>query len=304
MTEKVLLITSFCFRLLRGKSVDETVLKDSSLKYWLKYSQEIAFPEEIKFFSKNKNRNEQIPTLVLDLNLFLDKDGILRCKGRMNKSNLTYSSKNPILLPRNSYFTNLIIRHYHNEVYHMGVNRTLSEIRKSYWIPKGCQVVKSLLDPCVTCKHINSRSFKTPSPPDLPKERVTLTRPFETTGIDYTGAVTIKFGDCNYEVYIVLFTCAVVEDLTAHSFLATFRRFCANYVMPSQVWTDNAKYFKSADGMLKDIFEIEEIKEHFAENLITWKNIPPKSPWYGSIWERSIQTMKNCLRKSIGNRSL
>ena len=191
-------ITVNCLKLINWKmqkEEPEDILMAIATKYWFRYIQKTELTEEYEFLSKRKSKTDALPSSITDLNSFLDKDGLLRCRGRLGKSSMTYGTKNPILLPRSSYFTELVIRHHHNEVYHMVVASTLSEIRKTYWITKGRSAVKALVDKCVTCKWINSHSFKTSSPPDLPKERVMLTQPFSTVGVDYTGGVNISCGN-------------------------------------------------------------------------------------------------------------
>ena len=37
---------------------------------------------------------------------------------------------------------------------------------------------------------------------------------------------------------------------------------------------------------------------------ITWKFIVERAPWWGGFWERPIQTVKKCLRKTIGRSTL
>lgn len=61
--------------------------------------------------------------------LYLDKN-IIRCQGRINQSALTASSKNPILLPPDHYFTQLLIKERHKMVHHDGIGEMLSAIRK------------------------------------------------------------------------------------------------------------------------------------------------------------------------------
>ena len=312
---KVIRITSYCLKFMNnclnkiGIDRSSQNLSERATKYWLIHLQKAEFPTEISYFGENPGK---IPPLVSDLNLFLASDGLLRCKGRVNKSELTYNAKNPILLPRNTHLTRLLIRDTHNKVHHMGISQTLNELRKTYWIPKGRATVKSVLEDCKSCKRINARPFKTPNPPDLPVERVKCLKPFTTVGIDYTGALNVTFSSVLTKVYIVLFTCPasraicldIVEDLSAESFVAAFRRFCARYDVPKNVWCDNATYFKSGEKIINNLIEHEYVNAHFLQNKITWKYIPVNSPWYGSIWERSIQTVKNCLKKTVGNKHL
>ena len=134
----------------------------------------------------------------------------------------------------------------------MGVSQTLTELRKTFWIPKGRVTVKSVLNTCTTCKRIHSHSYKTPRPPQLLTERVNFSYPFESTGIDYTEAITVTLNDVTFKIYIVLFTCSatrvisldIVEDLTTGAFVAAFRRFCAKHNIPRVIWTDNAHILK------------------------------------------------------------
>ena len=42
----------------------------------------------------------------------------------------------PILLPKRSYFTSLLIKEYHQKPFHSGVSHTLAQLRNKYWIPK------------------------------------------------------------------------------------------------------------------------------------------------------------------------
>ena len=61
-----------------------------------------------------------------------------------NQSALTASSKNPILLPPDHYFTELLIKERHKMVHHDGIRETLSAVRETHWIPRGRAAVKGL----------------------------------------------------------------------------------------------------------------------------------------------------------------
>ena len=74
----------------------------------------------------------------------------------------SYSNKFPILLKSQSHFTMLIILKMHERTYFSGVGVTLSNIRELYWIVKGRQIVKKVLQKCVLCKFIQGQTI-TPS---------------------------------------------------------------------------------------------------------------------------------------------
>ena len=53
--------------------------------YWIRVAQTENFSKEISFLKLQDKSNTNIPTLVSNLNLFLDSNGILGSKGRISK---------------------------------------------------------------------------------------------------------------------------------------------------------------------------------------------------------------------------
>ena len=76
--------------------------------------------------------------------------GIMRCKGRLMKSDLPYDTKCPALIPP-SHLTSLIIRGCHERVVHNGVTETLAELRTRYWLARGRHIVKTEISSCNKC---------------------------------------------------------------------------------------------------------------------------------------------------------
>ena len=68
--------------------------------------------------------------------------GILRVGGRLIYSVLSEDAKHPIILPKDSNFTNLIIDSYHGENAHMGAHITLSSVRQRFLIIHGLHTTK------------------------------------------------------------------------------------------------------------------------------------------------------------------
>ena len=54
------------------------------------------------------------------LGLFLDQTGLWRCGGRLSNADIPYSTKYPILLPRDHHLTTLIVKKAHEVVLHNG----------------------------------------------------------------------------------------------------------------------------------------------------------------------------------------
>ena len=128
--------------------------------------------------------------IVNSLNLFEDKDGIDRSKGRITNLHLCYEARSPILLSKK--LPELLVFECHHKVKHNDARQTLAEFRSNYWLTQGKSFVKKILFDCVTCKHYKTHPYNYPEPPDLSKERVSYETPFSNTVVDYLGPVYCK----------------------------------------------------------------------------------------------------------------
>ncbi|GFY67611.1 integrase catalytic domain-containing protein [Trichonephila inaurata madagascariensis] len=115
---------------------------------------------------------------------------------------------------------------------HAGTASTLTQVRANYWIPKGCLLVKEVIENCLIC-----RKYLT-EPTDqlslLPSNRMNQTLGFSVCGLEFAGQIYINnFWGSGRD--IVLFTRGViialclelVADMMTDSFLLTFRRLLA-----------------------------------------------------------------------------
>ncbi len=82
------------------------------------------FPEIVEYFSQSNVVKSKIPNLVLQLNLFMDSDLVIRVKGKFNNG-----SNCPIILHYNSHVTKILIKDLHRKFSHAGVFTTLRELR-------------------------------------------------------------------------------------------------------------------------------------------------------------------------------
>jgi len=271
--------------------------------YHIKCAQRSYYSDVLDYFA---NPDRRCPSIVKQLNLVF-MDGIIRCKGRLEHSDLTEDAKYPILLPPKDFFTKLLITNIHSKCFHSGVNYVITEMRQRWWIPRARQCVRSVLRKCVTCRRVQGKPYPKPDIPPLPRERVSEQRPFFFTGIDYTGNLTVRDGRVFAKVYICLFTCGttravhleLVEDGTKEAFLRAFRRFASRRSCPSLILSDNAGIFKNTSRVLQAIFDEIKVSD-FVEHRLQWKFIPARSPWWGGLYERLIGMTKNLLKKKLG----
>ena len=282
--------------------------------YWCKQVQSEHFPLIRSLLSGKESKPKTDPSLKMinDLNLYMDSEGLIRSRGRIN--NIISYGQDPILLSGHAHAVKLYIRHVHENSLHAGVSQTIAALRRQVWIPKIRPVVKNVVSACYTCKRLTGPMLIQPGPPDLPKERVTFTRPFLNVGVDYSGAIHIKDGDddnVTRKIYICLFTCMasravhleVAYDNSAHCFLLLFRRFVSRWGLPASVTSDNAANFHNVADFLTSYAEDPEVIDYFTQNNLRWHFIHPRSPWEGGFYERLIGVVKNCLRLSMYRQS-
>ena len=278
------------------------------LHYWLYSVQQDEFSEEVTVIKHSKS-HRKLP-LISTLGLFIDQsDHLIRCRGRIEKSN-SVTAKYPILLSRRHPFSYRLIMRAHFKVMHGGTADTLAQLRENYWLPKGRQVVKQILSKCYICRYLMSKTYPYPGPPVLPECRVKLTTPFGTVGVDYSGSININTGEKVSKYYFCIFTCAttraihleLARDMTAETFLHLLRRFIARRSRPSLIISDNGKYFCATAEFLKRLQEEPIVRDFLQDSKIEWKFIPPRSPWMGGFYERLVGVVKRTLRLSLFRR--
>ena len=316
-------VMDFIKILFRKRGWNRQLKIGSPMTYWIKQLQGEVYKEELQTLSRNESKLHTETSkkilrtnnfLINRLGLFLDDNGLIRCRGRIHHSSLNYSSKHPVLLPKNCWFTDLVIIDCHHTTLHGGIAETLLTIRKQFWIPKARQAIKKCLRKCVICKRYDSRKIQYPAPPPLPDERVQLSEPFNVVGVDYTGAIQLQEPDGKEQsptkVYICLFTCAntravhleLVMDISTSSFLRALRRFIGRRSCPSIIISDNGSNFRAAEPFIKSIFQSHEVQEFLEGRQCKWKFIPPKAPWQGGFYERMVGVVKRCMRKVLHNK--
>ena len=131
---KLLHVTSIVLKCIAFLKKDPNVRKSGITAEYIsladrKWTQTIQANSFSSEWQRLFNGEDQI--IVKQLVLFLDKDKVIRCKGRINQSTLPASFKNPILLPAKHPFTALLIRNHHHLVHHNGIRETLAAVRET-----------------------------------------------------------------------------------------------------------------------------------------------------------------------------
>jgi len=147
-----------------------------------------------------------------------------------------------------------LIMQTHIRLHHLGVRIVLSELREEFWILRARQAIKMILHTCLPSK-ITRNHFGQEREPPMPADRISASRPFQVTGIDFAGPLYVKGKPPLRKSYIALFSCATVRavhlelcsDLTTDTFLLAFQRFIGRRGLPHTVYSDNAQTFQAAN---------------------------------------------------------
>ena len=253
------------------------------------------------------------------LSPFIDDDKLLRVGGRLHNSDLDYTEKHPIIVPR-GHISDMIIQETHIQRMHGGIDALVYAIRKKYWIIGLKTLVKKCLHNCITCTRDHGRAFKPPMGP-LPRCRVAIDRAFLNVGIDFAGPVLILpasgRGRKPIKGYIAVFICMatkalhleLVMGLDTASFVMALERFVSRRGLCKSIWSDNGRNFVGADRTMKDAVKVilkqnpePDLRNYLLKNEITWHFTPPATPHYGGIWEAGVKSVKTHLRRSFKNR--
>ncbi len=176
-----------------------------------------------------RSRRGARPALVSQHDLFINEDDIICCMGRLENATIKTSAKHPILLPKFSDRTTMIILYHHKRMLHGGVDIVIGSITQRYWIPSIKQRIRTVIRTCVTCRRVSGKAYRAPNHAPLHAFRVDNALPFTVGGVDYTSAFVIREAASkeDQKAYVCLFTCAnsraihleLTEDLSAQSFL-------------------------------------------------------------------------------------
>ena len=111
---KLLRVTAYVLKFIRLVRGDRGAVKSKELEVedlnfaevtWIRGMQAHSFATERQDLLHGYERSKH----VKQFNLYLDKDRIIRCKGRINNADTTEESKNPVLLPSRHRYTELLI---------------------------------------------------------------------------------------------------------------------------------------------------------------------------------------------------
>ena len=291
-----------------GVIEDESKLHLLAIKAIVREAQLISFRDCVKFLSSKKH-SKICPELITKLNLILDQDNILRVKSKFGDRT---SPANPILLPKESHVTQLIITHYHIESNHAGVYSVLRELRKQFYILSYFSVAKNVLKGCVSCKRFNEPCIRVNQSSYREFRCNPENVPFRNIMVDHIGPYQIKVGDTNAKVWILIITCLytrainlkVCNDLTTKEFINALQLHIFEFGVFSLCISDLGSQLVAGANLVQTFLSEPETHSFFQENgmkALKFQNYPKGNSSLGSLVEILVKQVKYLISKTIKN---
>ena len=225
--------------------------------------------------------------------------------------------KTPIIIPGKHHIATLIVRHYHEAIYHQGRHLTEGAIRSAgYWITGGKRLINSILHRCVKCRKLRGK-LGHQKMSDLPSDRLTPCPPFTYVGVDTFGPWSVvtrrtRGGQASSKRWAIRFSCLVsrgihievVEELSTSSFINSLRRFIALRGPVKEFRSDCGTNFTGATEDLSiNVINVEDksVNKFLSEKGIVWKFNPPYASHMSGAWERMIGLVRRVLDSMLYN---
>ena len=228
---------------------------------------------QLKLPRKNSSLRRLDPTVR--------SNGLLCVGGRIRRADLPREVTNPVLLPKDSHVTTLIIRECHQKTGHAERGMTLGELRQQgYWVIHGRSAVSSYILRCVLCKRLRGAASGQKMS-DLPAERLEPSAPFTFCGVDCFGPFYVKERRSQVKRWGIIFTCLAsravhletLNSMMADSFLNSYRRFVCRRGPIQRLYCDHGTNYVGGQSALKAVTATDlQTKPPFAPLLYCCRN--------------------------------
>ncbi|XP_055543807.1 uncharacterized protein LOC129729321 [Wyeomyia smithii] len=230
---------------------------------------------------------------------FIGSDQLMRIGGRLTQAPQPYDSKHQIILPGKHPLSSLLLRSLHHNHLHAAPQLLVNVLRLRYWITGARNLAKIVVRNCITCVKARPKLLEQ-FMSELPSSRVTASRPFSTTGIDYWGPILLKPSHRRAgpkKAFVAVFVCfatravhlELVTDLTTAKFLQALRRFVARRGLSNEL-----------RNLIKDKQHHQALATECAANNIRWIFNPPKASHFGGLWEAAIHSAQKHFVRVLG----
>ena len=296
-----------------GVPADEGNLTVLATHRLVRESQHLAYEDLINFFYEPSN-SLNVPNIVGQLNVFMDKDGILRVGGKMNKRN-HLDPYFPILMSNKCILTQLLVREAHWNTHHGGVYNVLSRLRREFYFAKCYSTVRKIVQSCVLCKRYNSHTLKLNQSPYRDFRSQPTSIAFNYTFIDFAGPYIIKQEGKRRKVYLLVLTCLwsravnirIALNMTTNEFLRCLSLHCLEFGVPSLILSDQGSNFVAGSHIVEDFLDDQVVKEHFQSRgvrSLTFSQYFKGKHELGSLIEIMVKMVRRLISGAVGSNVL
>ena len=244
------------------------------------------------------------------LSPFIDTANVMRSGTRCRKAeNVPYESRFPIILPNyRDENVRSLIRYYHLKNMHTTISETHYLLKEKYFILGGKNSVSYIVNRCTICQRLNKQPT-TQREGDLPMERLTLTRPYEFSGLDCFGPYYLRHsvGRGQQKRFILMVCCMAtravalypLKNMSASAVINALVRMNASYPGLKKIFSDQGSNFKGADREIREAvaaWNKQEINAELSKEGITWVFGPAACGSAGGAWERLIGLTKRLIK--------
>lgn len=278
---------------------------------WLQQSQRESFPNELQTLASNQAIADKSRLYKLDP--FIDEDGLMKMRGRINAAPVDIINKKPTILDGRNQFVRLYLQREHERAAHANNERVVNDVRQKFWVLRLRPSIRTIASTCRLC-YLRRTQPHAPAFGDLPVARLTpYQRPFTYAATDYFGPLWVTIGRRREKRWVALFTCLttravhleLVHTLSTDSALMALRRLAARRGWPQQMWSDNATNFRAASSELRAAYNewAPTLQRYGLTRGLEWHFIAPGAPNQGGAWERLVRSVKNALSATLHTRA-
>lgn len=262
--------------------------------------------------------NQELGALLV----FIDDQGVMRINSRVKLNQKIYPQQFSPVLPRENAYTRILLWHVHCEYQHNCREYQMAAIRSRYWITDLRSALKSIQEHCNFCKFMRARPYA-PLMAPLPPCRIDPSQfPFQATGLDCAGPISIICNGRYKKIWMLIFSCTlsrfiqlfILESLESIKVLEAIACFWSSNGPIQTLISDNGTNFVGAARIIREERERtakflaihhKQLASVLAEKYrIDWKFLPAHSPWMGGFYERLIKEVKRSISSTLENKKL
>ncbi|XP_039453056.1 uncharacterized protein LOC120431985 [Culex pipiens pallens] len=263
---------------------------NESLRCLAKLAQQESFPKDLHAFRttgqvESTSKLKSLPPILMD--------GVLRTRDRLQHADVPYDRKHPIILDNKYSFTLMIMGYNHLKYLHAGPQLLIAA-----YVPSSGHFA------LVIWLENLSTSALTVDCPCKPRTSDQIMGYLPAVRVLPILLGLISAGLSTYDHHIARLPHRSV--LWPYSF-----RFAARRGVPKTLFCDNGINFVGARRTLNEFLRLlktqqvqDQVVRSCSADGIQFQFIPPRTPYFGGIWEAAVKSLKNQLRRTVGNANL